>query len=953
MPLIKCTKCGALFPQNTPNAKCSLCGGDLSGIVNAKKSSGNSPRLQQAPVSKFRSEMSASDYKNTSSLLGMRQRLGDSAFATVKSATSEQNPAAAHQRQPLPPMPEQKQSPQQRQQPPAQAQQQNQPQQRPQKAVQQVQPQRQQVQPQQRPQNAAPQSMPPVPPPRQDRNRQPTHQTPKPLKNSVIVQNRYEIIRPIKRGGMGAIYEVQDRRLRKRWALKEMIENFDNEQESREANERFEREATLLASLNHPNLPRVIDFFEENERFYLVMDYVPGVDLNDLLKQRKDRKLPLEQVLSVSQDVLDILDYLHHRTPPIIYRDIKPGNIMIRNEDSKTFLVDFGIARSISPESTDPKTEVGTVGYAPPEQYTGNPIPSSDLYALGATMHELISGIAPKIPFQFAPLKEVIPDLPDDLNYIITKSLELDYHKRWQNAGEMLTALKLAVRKLKSASSDFADMPTQMQQAAGISFEQSAIQQTAVQQKQEQTAGSVVEIQQRPQQRQTENSQSIKDIPQKQQIPGVVEIQQRPQKQAESPTPFKDMPQKQQIPGVVELHPRQQFAPIDLKRRPSKQPSAPIEIPNRTQREQEAQQKQLAQQISLKDYLQNLQNRPENPESGNSEADRQLQGAFSSAPRNAFGEGEPSREQSVFIEEDEMSEYASLFSDPYIKTDHRYRISNVTFHPVREEICFLDSSGSLLLKDLNTYKEVSNIYTGYKGISTISFTGGGEIIAYNSNVSACDIVESQNLRTAGQFSADAGRLVKVICHPAKPIVLAGFEDGTIIKYNFYNDTLSTFKYSKTQLTAMSLSNDCQTLFTGHSNGIIYAWHIDSENIQAKFTEHKAAINDISISPGNKIAASCSADGTVILRKLPDLTPVGQLTDPQSGAFHEAVYSPNRFYIITTSQDQRIRLWDPVNKRNRIIYESDKRINKITVKNYGRSTYLAAAAENKIIIWKNI
>ncbi len=281
------------------------------------------------------------------------------------------------------------------------------------------------------------------------------------LKPGTLVQNRYEVIRPIKSGGMGAVYEVLDKRLQKNWALKEMIESFSNEQERIEATERFQREATLLASLDHPNLPRVIDYFEDLGRFYLVMDFVIGSDLNELVKKFPQNRLPEERVKQIAGDILSILDYLHNQPEPIIYRDIKPANIMIRTADNSTILIDFGIARSLSNDSGAPKTEIGTVGYAPPEQYMGNPLPVSDLYALAATMHELLSGKHPRVPFQFQPLREILPDLSNDINDVITKALELNHRDRWKNAAEMLEALTADDTKKKEAppADSFNELP--------------------------------------------------------------------------------------------------------------------------------------------------------------------------------------------------------------------------------------------------------------------------------------------------------------------------------------------------------------------------------------------------------------------------------------------------------------------------------------------------------------
>jgi serine/threonine protein kinase len=261
-----------------------------------------------------------------------------------------------------------------------------------------------------------------------------------PIEIDDVLMNRYQVKESLKRGGMGTVYKVYDLRLKRIWALKEMIETFINDDEKNKAAERFAREATILASLEHPNLPRVIDFFEERGRFYLVMDYIIGDDLQDVVKKFPGTRAPIPGVLKIATDILNILTYLHRQHPPVVYRDIKPSNIMIRKSDKRIVLVDFGIARALSTQEFA-KTEIGTVGYAPPEQYSGHAQPVSDIYALGATMHELISGVPPRVPFQFQPLHEILPDVPRKLEYLIMKALEQETANRWQSATEMQNAI--------------------------------------------------------------------------------------------------------------------------------------------------------------------------------------------------------------------------------------------------------------------------------------------------------------------------------------------------------------------------------------------------------------------------------------------------------------------------------------------------------------------------------
>lgn len=244
---------------------------------------------------------------------------------------------------------------------------------------------------------------------------------------TTLVQQRYRILAQVGKGGFGAVYKAADTKLGDRVvALKEMSQSGLNAQEAAEATENFKREALLLAGLTHPNLPRIYDHFFDAGHWYLVMDFIEGETLEDML-DKAGGKLLLDKALAIGIQLCSVLNYLHTRQPPVIFRDLKPANILL-TPDNTLYLIDFGIARLFKPGQAKDTIAFGSPGYAAPEQYgKAQTTQRSDIYSLGATLHEMLTGDDPSdTPFSFVPPHIAAPALEQ----LIMRMVSIDVNKR-------------------------------------------------------------------------------------------------------------------------------------------------------------------------------------------------------------------------------------------------------------------------------------------------------------------------------------------------------------------------------------------------------------------------------------------------------------------------------------------------------------------------------------------
>ena len=257
---------------------------------------------------------------------------------------------------------------------------------------------------------------------------------------STIVGGRYRVVRALGGGGMKLVYLAEDLRLAGRpCALAEMVDSFTSPEMQQQAVAAFNREADMLAQLANEHIPRIFDRFSDANHHYLVMEFIDGTTLEDELRAQGGL-LPAAQVIEIALQILTTLEYLHNLDPPVIYRDLKPSNVMVTS-DGMAKLIDFGIARHFAPLTN--ATMIGTQGYAPPEQYRGRVETRSDLYALGATMHHALSGRDPAAepPFSFPSLRKLCPALDPSLAALVDQALAYDVVNRMHDATEFARRL--------------------------------------------------------------------------------------------------------------------------------------------------------------------------------------------------------------------------------------------------------------------------------------------------------------------------------------------------------------------------------------------------------------------------------------------------------------------------------------------------------------------------------
>ena len=255
-----------------------------------------------------------------------------------------------------------------------------------------------------------------------------------------LVDGKYKILNEVGRGGMSIVYLAMNEKANKQWAIKEVRK--DGVQDFEVVKQGLIVETDMLKRLRHPSLPSIVDVIEDNDTFLIVMDYIEGNPLSKALEEYGAQ--PQEMVIEWAKQLCDVLGYLHSQSPPIIYRDMKPANVMLKPDGNVT-LIDFGTAREFKEKNLADTTCLGTVGYAAPEQFggMGQTDARTDIYCLGATLYHLVTGMNPcEPPYEIRPIRQINPALSGGLERIIQKCTQRNPEDRYQSCAELMYALE-------------------------------------------------------------------------------------------------------------------------------------------------------------------------------------------------------------------------------------------------------------------------------------------------------------------------------------------------------------------------------------------------------------------------------------------------------------------------------------------------------------------------------
>lgn len=260
------------------------------------------------------------------------------------------------------------------------------------------------------------------------------------LKIGSVVDGKYKILSEIGHGGMSIVYMALNERANKTWAIKEVRKDGIKDYEV--VRQGLMVETEMLKKLSHPNLPGIVDVIDGEDTFLIVMDYIEGKPLSKFLKEYGAQKQ--EQVIGWAKQLCNVLGYLHSQNPPIIYRDMKPANVMLK-PDGNVMLIDFGTAREFKKQNVEDTICLGTLGYAAPEQFGGHGQTDArtDIYCLGATLYHLVTGMSPcEPPYEIKPIRSINPRLSQGLEQIIQKCTMQDPDKRYQSCAELMYELE-------------------------------------------------------------------------------------------------------------------------------------------------------------------------------------------------------------------------------------------------------------------------------------------------------------------------------------------------------------------------------------------------------------------------------------------------------------------------------------------------------------------------------
>ena len=263
------------------------------------------------------------------------------------------------------------------------------------------------------------------------------------IRVSQLIKSRYKIKDILCESVQQGIYIAEDEHQNKDVVLKLLYLSGINQDKAKAVEVGFKKEARRLLHLNHPSIPKTVDFFCDNQRCCLVMDYLKGQDIQAIMNNRHETPLPQSQVMRWLVQILDAMDYLHSQSPPIILRDFKPGHVLV-GEGDRVFILDFGIFQNYL--LAENRGMLGTAGFSAPEEYKGFADPRSDIYSLGAVLHYLLTGINPSSPdnppFTFTMIRKVSPYITEPMEELVMKMLRMKMEERYQSVKQIMAAMK-------------------------------------------------------------------------------------------------------------------------------------------------------------------------------------------------------------------------------------------------------------------------------------------------------------------------------------------------------------------------------------------------------------------------------------------------------------------------------------------------------------------------------
>ncbi|GEM_PF-2367058 len=700
------------------------------------------------------------------------------------------------------------------------------------------------------------------------------------LLTGAMLDNRYEIMQMMSKGGMGALYKVKDHRLMNRvFALKEMLDNFTDQKERNDAISWFKREAEILCGeIRHPNIPVVMDFFIEKGRYYLVMDFIEGSNLEHSYKLPLDEKTAREFSLTA----VDILDYLHSKK--IIHRDIKPENFILEKATGKIFLVDFGTATIFSSRRTN--TAIGTQGYASPEHYEGKADERSDIFSLGATLHRLITGVDPKAraPFTFEPVRALNNNTSPAFTAIVEKALQYKPENRFQSASEMKKALlgdsekDAQIKKLQSEistlQSSVSTLTAEKSQSSSQTSQEVALKDREIQ-KLHQEIGALQNML---------STLTKHGIPSDRASQSQAQSSGQPSSQAVQAPKAAVQAQASQAPKAAVPAQASQPPTAQTARIPTSQTSGTGG----------------SQGISGQTSQPSAQEQPNPPPKA------QVPLFFSDVSR-VFAAHKGGVFSTDFSRDGDL--LASGGADRAIRVwsissgrertawvEHYYEVNSIAFSPDGAFIASASRDTSVKVKKADGSEKSISLIGHMSTVFSVAFSPGGTYLASGSEDMRVLIWETKNWTLRKTLDEHRASVTEVAFSPTGKVLASAALDGKV----FFFDTRTWVKSSlprgdeKKKVHSLAFSPQRTLIACGLSSGEVELWDVTTRTIFRILQSHKGKVNALSFSPDGSRLFTGGEDGLV------------RIWDPQAGAVIKTLErTAGEVLSLSSSRDGRL------------------------------------------------